>query len=178
MGFFSIFRNKMSEDKTRLSFQLDTKDKEVIEDLAKKEGVSVSEWIRHRLTSSLTIRERAMVGGGSGALIPVEESAGNGYDGVQMIPGILPLPPAPKPPPTPANPRRRVYTSGEPTVPGHPCVWLSGFKPNNLQSSCVGTCRHPDQDGRICFWNAGVAKQCPRFEAKRKENIPLGHRPG
>lgn len=55
-------------------------------------------------------------------------------------------------------------------VGGHPCRHLRGLVSASLPMvDCQGICRHPQLDGRICAYPAGLAKKrCPQFAEKSR----------
>lgn len=88
--------------------------------------------------------------------------------------GVFPLPPARRVLP--------VLTQDENSLPspsmwkeGHPCVFsvvktdqtLAAW-PSSVAVACVCVCWNPEQRGRPCHWEAGVAIQCPIFEPRMR----------
>lgn len=60
-------------------------------------------------------------------------------------------------------------------VLSHPCRFLDGVRPSHFrESECPGTCRHNDQNGRLCFWQPDTAQQCGYFNPRVMP--PLGGR--
>lgn len=49
-------------------------------------------------------------------------------------------------------------------APRHPCRFLlKTYVPNYGPGHCQGTCGHPDQRQRPCFWMSNVAANCDKF---------------
>jgi hypothetical protein len=52
----------------------------------------------------------------------------------------------------------------------HPCVHLRRVAPDWLRvDECEGTCGHPSQKGKTCYWNPAACRSCALFEHKRKD---------
>lgn len=52
-------------------------------------------------------------------------------------------------------------------VENHSCQFLDGSRPAHMAAKdCSGTCRHNQQDGKICFWPSQTAAQCGYYMPK------------
>lgn len=82
-----------------------------------------------------------------------------------LPPNVFGLPPRRRPVEPKEPPVERPMHKTE--VPGHPCFHLSAERPSHFrEGECGGTCTHRTQQGRICFWPAATARNCPVFTPK------------
>lgn len=52
-------------------------------------------------------------------------------------------------------------------VENHSCQFIDGSRPSHMAAKdCSGTCRHNQQDGKICFWPSQTASQCGYYMPK------------
>ena len=84
-------------------------------------------------------------------------------DGV--VNNVFPLAPRRAPP---QEPRKESLMSRiHLPVENHSCQFLDGTRPSHMAAKdCSGTCRHNQQDGKICFWPSQTAAQCGYYMPK------------
>jgi hypothetical protein len=84
-------------------------------------------------------------------------------DGV--VNNVFPLAPRRAPP---QEPRKESLMSRiQLPVENHSCQFLDGTRPAHMAAKdCSGTCRHNQQDGKICFWPSQTASQCGYYMPK------------
>jgi hypothetical protein len=65
------------------------------------------------------------------------------------------------------EPVRTIQEAPETPNGAHPCAFLLPTQNQHYAGMSEGTCDQPQQAGRVCFWGASSARQCPVFKAKR-----------
>lgn len=193
-SLYSLRKKLMPGNKTKLSIQLDVADYNRIRVFADQNGMTLSDYVRNTLMSSVPAEDTPMQGDEKKSVMDVAFEALEAEDQFDTgSGGVMPLPPMKAPVPaagplhplarkpqrgaviTEANrthPMQRV-TAVQPTrlpvvPPGpHPCVHLSSTTPANMRGQCQGTCDCAQQRGRACFWPPTSARSCQYFEAKR-----------
>lgn len=138
MNVFTRFRRK------KLTIAVTPEEFETVRTLAKKQKISVSDFIRNRLFSAMRTTVQTT---------SVMDAAYQELDNVESEEMNLPreVPPV------------RKHSS-------HPCAHLERTFHTTLYGAkdCEGMCTHPNQHGRVCFWPPAGAKDCTLFKLHNK----------
>jgi len=170
-------------DEVKLTIKMKKRHKELIAWWIKRAGFSGSleEFVAGAAVAALpdnaenlfnNIEQSSIVTERAETLAEEELLINNDPDG-PMPPPIMssaPQPPPGLPPPVPGavplgQPLNQVPVN-EMVGGGHPCRFLDKGQTPHFQGQSEGTCRHPSQNGRVCFWAAQTARQCDSFGGK------------
>jgi hypothetical protein len=144
--------------KPKISAEVSQQEFDAYKTEAARLGMTMSEWFRRSLNSSVNAQTRAALPAGAEAAfqqLDAQDKLGGGIMAPQPI--IVQQKPAaelqglPKTPPT----------------SGHPCLYLNPDRPGTLSAGeCSGTCSSASQRGKPCFFGEGNARNCPLFASR------------
>ncbi len=116
-------------------------------------GMTLSDWMRKALNSSLAHRPEAPAGLNA-AFAQLDASETHTVAPVTVV-----APPAP--------PLEKLVQPPLPPSDLHPCVYLNPARPSHLNAGeCAGVCGAPSQRGRPCFFFGDAAKSCRVFASR------------
>lgn len=163
LGLIKLMRDRKERaraewmSRPKVTLELSAPELALLLSWSSKNGQSLAEWSRKALLEAVPRAERVRVltSVRSGGAV---DAAFEALDYLDENEAYIPRS---KVPPT-AQPIRK--------LDGHPCGYLNAQdKPAHFQTGeCSGLCLHPEQKGRVCFWAAENATQCPKF---RHRNI-------
>lgn len=132
---------------------------------ATRMGMTMSEWFRRSLNSSVNSQTRSPPPAGAEAAFQQLE-AQDKLDG-----GVL----APQPIMVQKPPTAPLQGLPQPPAPdGHGCLHLNPDRPGMLSTGeCSGTCMASSQRGKPCFFGAGNARNCPLFSSRTVPAAPI-----
>lgn len=152
--------------KPKISAEVSKEEFEAYKAEATRMGMTLSEWLRRALNSSVNAQTRPPAPAGAEAAFQQLE-AQDRLDG-----GIL------APQPVPATAKTPAVLQGLPKTPQatstHPCVRLNPDRPGMLTSGeCHGTCTASSQRGKPCFFGVVTAHNCPLFSSRIVPPAPV-----
>ena len=155
------WRGFVSSRKPRISFQVSVEEKLLIEHWARREGVTVSEFLRDAVAKSIPTEERRKFESRwrLGETLDFADELLEEEEGPRLLPEKTEAPDS--------DPGTELHLPKN-----HNCGNLddTAFPKFFDAAMCHGTCDHKQQRGRPCFWPPATAHQCDYFRnAKAKE---------
>ena len=133
---------------------------------ATRMGMTMSEWFRRSLNSSVNALTRTPPPASAEAAFQQLE-AQDKLDGGTLAPQPIMVP-------SKAPTALQGLPSSPPPPSGHPCVSLSPERPGQLSAGeCSGTCMAASQRGKPCFYNPVTAHRCPLFASRTVPSAPV-----
>lgn len=147
--------------KPKISAEVSADEMGAYRDEAKRMGMTLSEWMRRALNSSLPkpVGPQAM----DVAFAKLDETSGqSGMEALLAGPNAVP---AALPAKLPEVQQFQKLPVNEPIRSAHPCMYLKPQMPGVLRGGeAQGTCDQNTQRGKPCYWNAqSCAKNCSVF---------------
>jgi hypothetical protein len=152
--------------KPKISAEVSQQEFDAYKAEAARMGMTMSEWLRRSLNSSINSQTRPSLPSGAEAAFQ-QLDAQDALDGGILAPQPAPVAPA-------ASPALQGLPKAPPATSGHPCVNLNPERPGMLSAGeCHGTCMATSQRGKPCFYNAVTANHCPLFSSRTVPPAPV-----
>lgn len=187
-----VMASKKKTKEPSLQLQLSPVELQALEEAAGRNSVSVTEYARVVLVSSLPLNTQKnlmsiSVPNAEPTPTSLIEQARNRENDRSVersptrLPTTVPSVQTPARRSAPSSPQggtardRKPAPMSLPQVPpgDHPCFNLSKDNiPGHLTGQCQGLCQHSSQRGRICYWPPTSASNCDVFESKAIRTAP------
>lgn len=149
--------------KPKISAEVSVEEFDAYKNEAARLGMTMSEWLRRSLNSSLPTRWD----------VPdVAEAAFQQLDQQDAVGGVMTevVKPVEKPQPV----FQTLAQAPVQATVAHPCLLLNPQRPGVLNAGeCSGTCMAQSQRGKPCFFGAVTAHKCPLFSARVVPPAPV-----
>jgi hypothetical protein len=151
--------------KPKISAEVSQQEFDAYKAEAARMGMTMSEWFRRSLNSSVNAQTRAALPAGAEAAFQ-QLDAQDKLDGGMLAP--QPIIVQQKPAPVLQG------LSKAPAPDGHPCLYLNPERPGMLSGGeCSGTCGSASQRGKPCFFAIGNARKCSLFASRTVPAAPV-----